>query len=170
MLRGQPAHGDSAVGVFRTAGKAGRGGLWRGERGSTMAQSERGRALTIFAVLFALLAVTNLLKPFHLEGADTGFVFFGQRLSGTANAIVGPLFGLYLLVYAFGIWRMQYFALPMGHAYAVYVILNVILFTMRNEQPRGLDYQVFGVVYATIAIGVSLGAAVILTQRKDELR
>ena len=134
-----------------------------------MAQSERGRALTTFAVLFALLAVSNLLKPFHLEGAETGFVFFGQRLSGTANAIVGPLFGLYLLAYAFGIWRMKRFALPMGHAYAAYVILNIILFTMRNEQPPGLGYQIFGVVYATIAIGVSLAAAVMLTQRKEEL-
>ncbi len=134
-----------------------------------MARSERGRALTIFAVLFALVAISNLLKPFHLEGADTGFVFFGQRLSGTANAIVGPLFGLYLLVYAFGIWRMKYFALPMGHAYAVYVILNIILFTMRSEQPPGTGHQIFAVVYAAIAIGVSLSAAVMLTQRKKEL-
>jgi hypothetical protein len=34
-------------------------------------------------VLYALLAVSNLLKPV-LADAHTGFVFFGHRLSGVA--------------------------------------------------------------------------------------
>jgi hypothetical protein len=134
-----------------------------------MPQAQRGRALSIFAVLFALLALSNLLKPFRIGGDQTGFVFFGSRLSGVANTIVGPLFGLFQLVYAYGIWTMRRFALPMGHAYATYVILNLILFNFRNTVPDTIGYKVFGIVYSAIAIGVSLGAAVLLTKRKAEL-
>jgi hypothetical protein len=134
-----------------------------------MAAANRGQVLTIFAVLFGLLAISNALKPLQIGGEQTGFVFFGQRLSGAANAVAGPAFALYLLAYAFGIWNMKRFALPMSHAYATYVILNLILFTMRNEQPPGAGYMIFVVVYAIVAIGVSVGAAVLLTQRKAEL-
>jgi hypothetical protein len=134
-----------------------------------MPQAQRGRALTIFAILFGLLAVSNLLKPFQFGGEQTGFVFFGSRLSGTANTIIGPLFGIFLAVYAYGIWNTRRFALPMAHAYATYVILNLILFTFRNPSPATVGEQVFGVVYSVIAIGVSLTAAVMITQRKAEL-
>lgn len=132
-------------------------------------EPKRGRVLSMFAVLFVLLAISNLLKPFRLEGSDTGFVFFGQRLSGTANAIIGPLFGIYLLVYAFSIWRMRRLALPMAYAYAGYVIINLILFNMRNPVPPGVGYLIFGVVYSILAIGVSSGAAYWLSKRKAAL-
>jgi hypothetical protein len=134
-----------------------------------MAEMTRDRTLTLFALLFALLAVSNLLKPIQIGGQQTGFVLFGQRLSGTANLIAGPLFGLYLLVYAFGIWRMKRFALPMGHAYATYVVLNLLMFTMKNERPPGTGYVIFGLVYSLVAVGVSVGAAYLLTKRKAEL-
>ncbi len=134
-----------------------------------MPESTRGQFLTICAVLFALLGVSNLLKPLQIGGAQTGFVFLGQRLSGMPNTIAGPIFGIFLLAYASAIWKMKRLAMPMAHAYATYVILNLILFSMRNEQPPGISYQIFGVVYAAIAIGISLGAAVQLTKRKAEL-
>lgn len=133
-----------------------------------MPQSQRGQALTIFAVLFGVLAVSNMLKPLGI-GEQTGFVFFGRRLSGLPNLILGPLFGIYLAVYAYGIWNMKRFAMPMGHAYATYVVLNLILFSMRNPSPQSNGEMVFGVVYAAVAIGVSLAAAVMLTKRKAEL-
>ena len=135
-----------------------------------MADTRRGPALTTFAVLFAILAVSNVLKPLHIGGEQTGLVFFGQRLSGTPNAILGPLFGLFLFVYAYGIWSMRRFAMAMGHAYATYVILNLILWTFNDPNEKTASHMVFGVVYAAVAIGVSLGAAVLLTKRKAELR
>jgi hypothetical protein len=140
-----------------------------GVGGGDMAQSQRGTALTIFAIAFALLAISNFLKPLQLGGAQTGFVFFGQRLSGPLNTIMGPLFGIFLAVYAFGIWTMRRWAIPMGHAYATYVVLNLILYSFRNTTPDTASYKVFMVVYAAIAIGVALGSAVMLTQRKAEL-
>ena len=133
-----------------------------------MSEAKRGTALTVFAVLFGLLAVSNLLKPLQLT-SSAGFVFFGRRLDGAANMIVGPLFGVLLAVYAYGIWNMRRFAMPIAHAYATYVILNLILFTF--QVPEGYTLPVaFMAVYAVVAIGVSLGSAILLTQRKAELR
>lgn len=134
-----------------------------------MANAPRGTWLTICAVLFGILAISNLLKPLQL-GAQTGFVLFGTRLTGAANAIAGPLFGLFLAAYAYGIWRMRRFALPMSHAYAAYVIVNLVLWQMIGpEPPPGIGYMLFGIAYLTVAVGVSLGAAIALTKRKAEL-
>lgn len=134
-----------------------------------MADSQRGTWLTICAVCFALLAVSNILKPLHLLGENTGFVFFGTRLSGAPNAIIGPLFGVFLLLYAAGVWTMRRYALPMAHAYATYVIINLVLWTLNDGSEGGAGAMLFGLVYAAVAVGVSLGAAVALTRRKAEL-
>jgi hypothetical protein len=134
-----------------------------------MTEPNRGRVLSVFAVLFAILAVSNFLKPFQLT-SDTGFVLFGHRLSGAANAVAGSLFGAFLLIYAWAIWRMKRYALPMACAYAIYVFVNLFLFNVRNPPPPRLAYQVFGIVYAAVAIGVSGGAAYLLRKRKPALR
>ncbi len=131
-----------------------------------MAQAERDGVLTVFAVLFAILAVSNLLKPLQIH-ETTGFVLFGSRLSGMPNTIAGILAGLYLFVYAYGIWYMKRFVVGMAHAYALYVMLNLLLFMYSDERetPLGLFYF----LYSVVAIGVSLGSAIILTKRKTEL-
>jgi hypothetical protein len=130
-----------------------------------MAEQQQ-RMFTIFTVLFGLLAVSNLLKPFRFGGDQTGFVLLGERLSGMANTIAGPLFGLFLALYAFAIWKRKRFAIPLGHAYATYVILNLILFQVKNVAPPGIGYMIFGIIYSLIAVGVSLGAAIFLTRNK----
>jgi hypothetical protein len=130
-----------------------------------MAEQQQ-RMFTIFTILFSLLAVSNLLKPFRLGSDETGFVLLGERLSGMANTIVGPLFGLFLALYAFAIWKRKRFAIPLGHAYATYVILNLILFQVKNVTPPGISYVIFGIIYSLIAVGVSLGAAIFLTRNK----
>ena len=127
------------------------------------------RALTIFAILFGLLALSNFLKPLQFGGEQTGS-FSSARLSGgIANTIIGPLFGIFLAVYTYGIWTMRRFALAMGHAYA----------DLRGPQPDALPHRTIrtrarakcsAASYSTaIAIGVSLGAAMVLTHRKAEL-
>lgn len=133
-----------------------------------MAAKERGTALTVFAVLFAILAISNLLKPLHLGGEQTAFVFLGERTTGVWNTILGPIFGIFLAVYAYGIWTMKRFAMPMAHAYATYVVLNLVLWSLRG--PHSGDLPVWGAaIYAAVAIGVSATAAVMLTQRKADL-
>jgi hypothetical protein len=134
-----------------------------------MSKADRGSALTVFAVLFFVLAISNFLKPIQIGGEHTGFVFLGRRLTGTANAVMGPLFGLYLLVYALGIWRMRRFALGMGALYAAYVVVNLILFNVRMPREPGIGQAIFGLVYIVVAIGVSSGTVYLLSQRRAAL-
>ena len=134
--------------------------------------TKRGRTLTGLAIVLAVLAVTDLLKPLRLEGADTGLVFFGKRLTGNAGAVAGAGVGLFLATYAFGIWRLRRWVLPMAWHYAAYVSTNLVLFPFRTPQPpaAGLGYAVFGVVYTVLAIGGSMMLAVLLGRRRSALR
>lgn len=127
--------------------------------------SRRGTFLTVCAILFALLGVSNALKPLEAS-ATQGFVLFGQRLSGTPNLVAGPIFALILWAYAAGIWRLRRWALPLGCLYAAYVIVNLVLYTRATaEAPPA----VFMLVYVLIAVGVSSGAAYALYRRRAEL-
>jgi hypothetical protein len=133
-----------------------------------MTESSRGPVLTTFAVLFAILALSNFLKPFHLD-PNAGFVFFGMKTHGVANAILGPAFGALLAVYAIGIWRMRRWVLPIAYAYAAYVILNLLLYALRNAGSGGQPSPAFMIGYIAIAIGVSAGSAGLLHRRRREL-
>lgn len=128
-------------------------------------EARRGPVLTTFAVLFVLLAISNISKP--LSGGRAGFVFLGTKTTGVANAILGPAFGIFLLVYAVGIWRQKRWAVPMGWAYAAYVPINLVLFTIKT--PESWQSPVFGLAYAAIALGVSWGSAIMLTRRRTRL-
>ena len=134
-----------------------------------MAESRRSSALTVLAILFAILAVTDILKPFHLEGPTTGLVFFGKRLTGTPDAILGPLLGVFLLIYAVGILRMQRLALYLGFAYAIYVTLNLILYAVRNPPPASQSEMIFGIFYIVFALAFSWGTAILLRRSKAAL-
>ena len=133
-----------------------------------MAESSRGPMLTTFAVLFAILAVSNFLKPFHLD-PNAGFVFFGVKTHGIANAILGPTFGVLLLAYAIGIWRMRRWVLPIAYAYAAYVVVNLLLYSIRNSGLTGRPSPTFMIVYIAAAVGVSAGSAVLLHRRRHGL-
>ncbi|MGO9451689.1 MAG: hypothetical protein ACLQDV_11705 [Candidatus Binataceae bacterium] len=128
-------------------------------------ENKRGPALTIFAVLFLLLAISDFSKP--LSRGKAGFVFLGTKTAGVANAILGPAFGIFLLVYAVGIWRQKRWAVPMAWAYAVYVPINMILFTIKS--PRAWQSPFFALLYMAIAIGVSWGSAILLTGSRQRL-
>ena len=133
---------------------------------------QRGTALTVLAVVLAALAVSDVLKPLRLEGADTGLVFLGRRLTGPAGAMAGVLVGVFLAFYAAGVWSLRRWALPVAWAYAAYVTLNLVLFPFRTPQPpdAGIGYAVFGVVYTILAIGGSVACAVLLGRRRADLR
>jgi len=81
-------------------------------------------ARKVIAVLIALRALTNLGKPF---AAGSGFVVVGRLLHGIASTIVAPIFGVVMLVYAYGLWLARPYALPLGVAYAVWATVNVVL-------------------------------------------
>jgi|SRR6516164_6378318 len=134
-----------------------------------MADSRRGPVLTTFAVLFSMLAISNFSKPFHLS-SDVGFVFFGIKTHGVANAVLAPAFGLMLAVYAIGIWRMRRWVLPIAWGYAAYVIVNLSLYSNRNAGSHNQPSETFMLGYIAIAIGVSACSAIVLWRRRAELR
>ncbi len=131
----------------------------------------RGRVLAILAVLMGLLAISNFLKPVGQAmqpESSAGFVFLGRRLHGFANAVMGPLFGVVLIAYAYGVWYRRRWVVPLAAAYAGYVILNLVLF-MHNPPP-GDDLSIaFMLAYAAVAIGVSSGGAVYLFRNREAL-
>lgn len=123
--------------------------------------------LTIFAICLGLMAVSNFLKSLKV-GPHTGFVLLGMKLSGIANTIVAPIFGVMLAVLAYGIFTMRRFALPLAYFYAGYVILNVLLFTLRTYGISTMPPPLW-MLFALVAVGVSSAIAIMLTQRKAEL-
>jgi len=131
-------------------------------------EKKRGVILTIFAILFGLLAISNFMKPMRMS-PDVGFVFLGTKLTGVPNMILGPVFGIIVAAYAYGIWTMRKFALPIAYFYAAYVILNLVLFIAKNQGSQTQPQSSGFIFYPIIAIGVSSGAAVILHRRRAEL-
>lgn len=133
--------------------------------------TRRDRILTTLAVLMGLLAISNFAKPLGQAmdpGGNAGFVFLGRRLHGTANAIMGPVFGLLLAAYAYGVWTMRRWVVPLAWAYAVYVVLNLVLF-VANPPTGDQTPFLFMVGYAVVAIGVSAGGALYLHRNRDRL-
>ena len=49
------------------------------------------------------------------------------------------------------------------------MFLNLILFMMKHHDPKDRGGLPFMLVYATIALGISIGSAIILTLRRAEL-
>ncbi len=128
-----------------------------------MPNRSRGATLTIFALLFVLVAITDFLKPFHLFPND-GFVFMGTKLSGAANAVMGPLFGTIIMAGAYGIWTMRKFALPIAYILVISVMLNMLLYTIKNGATRPLP-----IANVVAGIGVPLTSAIILHRRRADL-
>ena len=64
----------------------------------------------IIAVLLVLRAATNFGKPF---APGSGFVVFGAMRRGLASTVVAPLFGIAMVVYAWGLWQNRPWARPL---------------------------------------------------------
>jgi len=128
----------------------------------------RGPLLTVLAILFALAAIQDILKPLHLEGPTTGLVFLGTRLRGPGNLVMSVVLAIFLAVYAVGIWRMNKYALTLGFIYAVYVLFNIVVFPIRYAgENNGSPAFLLGFVIGAIAIPWT--AAISLWRRRDEL-
>jgi len=132
----------------------------------------RDPVLIVLAAVMAVIAASNFWKPIAQRMApesNAGFVFFGTRLHGAANAVMGPLFGVILAAYAYGAWTRRRWVVPLAVAYALYVIANLILFTVvtpGDQMPPRLGM----LAYAAVAIAVSSGGALYLWSRRETLR
>ena len=132
----------------------------------------RDPVLIVLAAVMGVLALSNFWKPVaqHMApDSNAGFVFFGTRLHGAANAVMGPLFGVILAAYAYGAWTRQRWVVPLAVAYALYVIANLILFTWMTPADQ-LPPMLGMLAYAAVAISVSGGGAYYLWRRRETLR
>jgi len=132
-----------------------------------VATTDDTRWLRICGILFCLLAVSNCTK-FIEASPHQGFMLFGMRQHGLPNLFWGWVFGIYLAIYGVGVLRMRAWALPMGIAYAIYVVLNLILFTIRMPE-EAWARPIFGLVYIIVAVGVSSGTVVLLRRNRAAL-
>ena len=99
----------------------------------------------VLAVLITLRAATNFGKPFT---AGSRFVVFGHLLGGVFTSIVAPAVGIYMLIYAYGLWQGASWAKPVGIAYALWATANVVLFPVFEPLPGGFGlpaYMLFAV-------------------------
>ena len=132
---------------------------------------ERGPFLTVRAVLFGILAVSNATKALqHLHDPKTlGIVIFGVRFESVfSNFILGPLMGVVLATYAYGLWTLKPWVAALSIAYAFYVPVNLVLFwyfqTGPDVPPLG-----FLVMYLAVAFTGSIGTALYLAYHRDKL-
>ena len=133
-----------------------------------MNRPARGIALTILALLFGLAAIQDILKPLHLEGPTTGLVFLGTRLSGAANLVMSIVLALFLAAYAVGVWRMSRYALTLAFIYAVYVVINIVIFPLKYAGENN-GSPAFQIAFVIGAIAIPWAAAILLWRRRAEL-
>jgi hypothetical protein len=138
---------------------------------SAAVRGTRGPFLSVMAILLGVLALSNFTKALqHLRDPTTlGLVVFGVRFEtvGT-NAVLGPLCGAILAAYAYGIWRMKRWVLPLSMAYAFYVPVNLVLFwflhqTLQRPPVPGI------LAYLAVALTGSVGTALYLAYHHDRL-
>ena len=133
-------------------------------------QHARGWFLTVITVLFVLLALSDFTKAIQFAHNPMvgGLVVFGHKFHGIAhNLILGPLFGIVFLTYAYGLWNLRAWTLPLAIVYAFYVPYNVVLFWYRQAPgPRPIP---FIVIYLAIALAGSVGTAIYLAYNRERL-
>ena len=131
----------------------------------------RDRFLTVMAVLLGILAVSNCTKALQYlrDPAHLGIVILGVRFESVrANLILGPLMGVVLAVYAYGLWKRRSWVAPLSITYAFYVPVNLVLFWYRQIGP---DVPPLGFILAYLAVAFtgSIGTALYIAYHRDKL-
>ena len=132
----------------------------------------RGPFLTVMATLLTLLAISNFTKAFqYLRDPTTlGIVIFGVRFESVeSNLILGPLMGIVVGAYAYGLWTLKPWVARLAMMYAFYVPTNLVLFwylqTSTTIPPIG-----FILAYLAVAFTGSIGTALYLAYHPEKLR
>ncbi|MEO8605293.1 MAG: hypothetical protein ABI629_22175 [bacterium] len=81
-------------------------------------------------LLIALRSLTNFAKL--LQGDDATLVTFGQILHGSAAFLPAALIGLFMLLTGLAMMIGNRWAAPLIAAYAVYVAVNLVTWTVTN--------------------------------------
>jgi hypothetical protein len=134
-------------------------------------QRGRGPFLTTMAVLFGVLALSNATKAWQnlRDPTHLGIVVLGVRFETfISNLSIGLAMGLVLAIYAYGLWTLRRWVLPLSIAYAFWVPVNLVLFWYRQTSPD--IPPVLGILgYLAIALGGSIGTALYLAYHRERL-
>jgi hypothetical protein len=134
------------------------------------ARPSRGIFLTVITALFVLLAFSDFTKPlqFAHNPAVGGLVIFGHKFQTVvALYVLGPIFGIIFLTYAYGLWNLRAWVLPFSIAYAFYVPVNLVLFwSLHQLAPPSVR---FIVMYLFISLIGSVGTAIYLAYHRERL-
>jgi hypothetical protein len=135
------------------------------------ARRPRGIFPTVMAILFVVLAISDFTKAIQFANnpAVGGLVMLGHKFQGVAvNAIIGPLVGVVLLIYALGLWRMRTWVLPIGIVYAFYVPVNLVMFWfLHGAGPHpSIGFIAF---YLFVSLTGSVGTGLYLAYHRDRL-
>ena len=98
----------------------------------------RGPFLTTRAVLCALHAISNCTKTLQYVNNPKvgGIVIFGVRFeSVVSNAILGPLVGVVIGAYAYGLWKLKPWIAPLGFL-LVYLAIAFTGLNRHRAAPR----------------------------------
>jgi hypothetical protein len=83
------------------------------------------------------------------------------------NLVFGPIFGIVLATYAFGIWKLRAWVLSLSIVYAFYVPVNLVLFWSLHQLPP--PKVGFIVMYLFLSVGGSVGTAIYLSYHRARL-
>jgi hypothetical protein len=138
---------------------------------SDVSAPSRGWFLTVIVVLFCLLAFSDFTKAYQYSQNPSvgGLVILGHKFIGVKkNLVLGPLFGIFLLTYAWGLWKMRRWVVPISVFYAFYVPVNMVLFwSLHQLTPPTVR---FIVMYLFLSLTGSIGTALYLGFHRDRLR
>ena len=131
----------------------------------------RDRYLSMMAVLFSILALSNCTKALQYlrAPAHLGIVIFGVRFESVrANLLLGPMMGAVLAAYAYGLWKRRAWVAALSVVYAFYVTVNLVLFWYHQT---GTDLPpLSGLVgYLAVAFTGSIGTALYIAYHRDKL-
>ena len=87
----------------------------------------------ILAASIVVRSLTNFAKPFV---TGSRFVVAGRLYGGVVSTVGAPLFGVFMLIYAAGLWSARPWARPVSIAYAVWATVNVVLFPLLEGVPE----------------------------------
>jgi len=66
--------------------------------------------------------------------------------------VLAPALGIYMLAWAYGLWGLRGYAVPMGFAYLMLVAVNLIGFPLTEGLRAGVTLPMYA-VYALVAFG-----------------
>jgi hypothetical protein len=137
---------------------------------SGTASRQRGIFLTVMAILFVVLAISDFTKALQHanEPAVGGLVILGHKFTRAfATLTLGPLVGLFLLAYAYGVWNLKQWVIPLSVFYAFYVPTNMVMFwSLHQLNPPTVRFIVF---YLFVSLTGSVGTALYLAFHRDQL-